>query len=137
MNINSKKIVDSTIVRLAARQFWLDGELSSPCSSVFFEDADQVCWKLWYDDENYVWRLNESNEAFPIVGEEKGGDGFIWRDIEPAGAGALLNIRVMGFETIEDRDYARAFLRFENGYSLEVAHYFRTDKSDLKIKSET
>lgn len=134
MNSASKGLVGNTISRLAIRQFWLDGELSSPCAPLFIEDTDQACWKLWYDDETWRWQLSRAEETFPVVGSERGDHQFKWRDIEPEGAGALADHRVIGVETNEDRHRAQACVRFENGSCLKVTHDLKADRTNLLIE---
>jgi hypothetical protein len=52
----------ATITGAVAREFWLNGELITPCSVVYFLGGDGNGWKLSFNDDPSEWELSNSTD---------------------------------------------------------------------------
>ena len=48
---------------ILAREFWLQGELQTPCCCIFFGFSDGSWLKALYNDEQYLWEISNSDET--------------------------------------------------------------------------
>lgn len=129
----SETFIGSRIHRLVARQFWLDGELISSNVPVFIEDIDGICWKLWFDDEEWVWGIERSEEACPGLGSELGDITFRYKHVEPSGAQHLVNQKVISFDVRDTADYVEASILTATA-NLTARFWFQTEIRDLAIR---
>jgi hypothetical protein len=49
-------------VSILSREFLLNGEMQTPCCCLFIGFSDGSWKKALFDDENYCWELDESDE---------------------------------------------------------------------------
>ena len=128
-NFLAMKIID-----LAVCEFWLDGELSSPSCVLFIKDQHQNCWKAFFDDEENLWRLHSTDEAFPSVGWETGDREMLWRDIRPDGASKVIGYAVASITVFDDQLNGGLILKFQNGASIALSHNYRADTTSFAIE---
>jgi hypothetical protein len=125
------------VVRVAAREFWLDGELICPCCPIFIETEDRRAWKVFYDDERCAWKIEPSNLEFPTIGSSMGEGEMKWFDVELRGGSQLVGRRVLRFEAKHDEgETAAGTLRFDGPLTLAVTHKFDTERSDYSVTED-
>lgn len=131
----SESPIGIRVYRAAAREVWLDGELSCPCCPIFLEDEQGQCWKLFYDDEICEWQIKHSNIPFPEIGFEAGDNEIKWIDVDLKDGHRLIGKTLTEFSTQTKDRLALGSISFDEAVKLQVEHSLSDDASAFKIES--
>ena len=133
MKNKETKLIGRKLTRIAAREFYLDGIISSPCCPLFIEDENQECWQLYYDDETYEWKLHPKIQNFPEIGTIRGDSKMQWKDVEVANAPLFEGKAITAFATKSGEKSCSAKLFLENGWVIFTTYDFETETQQFQV----
>jgi hypothetical protein len=135
--MDESSIVGRVIGRGAAKEFWHEGQISCPCCPILLEDDAEVCWRVYYCDEEYVWKIDHGQVPFPRIGDVTGDQQMQWRSVRLAGEEHLIGRRVNSVEELHAGDNAQMQISFDNDALLSMHHDYSADTSGFEILKAT
>ena len=125
--------IGKTIKRIAAREFWFEGELSNPCAPIFIEDEDRKCWSLFLNDENYEWELLPSTLEFPKMGGVIDGDNMQWRDVAVERSTRLVGQKIISLVAFYPGGKSCIILKCENEWVILGISFNSTEREEFHV----
>jgi len=115
---------------LLSREFWLDGELITPCCCMFIKFSDGSCLKAFFNDEENIWELTETLES-PNLKDKLGDNQFIYpyKEYLPSSMSGCGNI----IEKNCNDD--KMSLKFSSGLEIIFSYDFAKEKASIEIKT--
>lgn len=136
MIANSEKLIGKKVARIATRESWMDGEIISPCVDIFIEESSQVCWRLYYDDENWVWCLVAYKAGFPKIDSGIGDKNLGWPVVVPDGCKNFIGQEITAIEESEADGSLRVRVELDKIGAIEATINLQTNKEELKFTVE-
>lgn len=131
----SHPLIGRRIIDMATREFWLDGELITPCCTIFLKDHTSTCWQISYDDIECLWRVTLGRFEFPNVPVTTGDKDFQYRDVSIPDFSHIAK-NVISKLNIDSTEYeALLKLYFANGYRIHCTNRYRDDEQSFHISS--
>jgi len=125
--------IGKTIKRVAAGEFWFEGELSCPCCPIYIEDEDGKCWKLSLNDENYEWDLLASSDSFPRIGNVIDDGDMVWRDVAVENSARLVGQKIISLVAFYPAGKRCIILKCENDWVILGVSFNATEREEFHV----
>jgi hypothetical protein len=118
---------------LATREFWLSGRLVDEFCAIFLWDDDGDTWKIFLDDEDNTWKLEQTQDA-PVTGTADGDDQFRYPAID-----LLSRFPINGqvIQSISESDLgtsAQVSIGLSSGKALVLDYEYATERTTARLK---
>ena len=133
MSVPKATLLKARVVNAAAREFWLEGELSCPCCLIILRDESGQTWRVYYDDETYRWYTSPWQEPFPEIGTVIGDEDFQYRHVQLSESDKIVGSRIINIEEYAADGSAHMEIIFENDFRLECHHTFSDETSGFEV----
>ena len=129
MNI-SGWILESVVVR----EFWLDGRFDADCVT-FIRGVGGAVAKVFLDDEDYTWKVEETEEN-PGPNDVEGDGNFKYLHRDLGRQHGLIGARIDGWTEDDRRDSAVACVLLAVGRSIVFEYGYKDETTTISVRPE-
>lgn len=118
-------------IALLAREYWHKGELVSSCCCMLIGYSDNSWQKVLYNDEEYIWEIEDSDEV-PNILKPEGDDEFYY----PYKSFLPENLSTIGkFKSAELIGRNKIVLQFSLGLQVTLVYDEKLEKEYIEVNT--